>query len=464
MHVGLSGVGERARAARELAGLSQRDVESRTGISQSMVHRIEAGKRTSATLVEFDRLAQALAVGLDELLYGSAVETRVLAAARASGCTGDSLTAALGQGIELLKLDDRLDAVVTGLRQEAAPRALEFLPSRSVQERGEAAAERAREALGLGYAPIADLVSAAEHLTGVDVGTMPLPEKVSGISVTDPDRATSVILVSSDDVAERQRFTLAHELAHVLFGDGTHVDAVDGERTPQEVLCDEFARNLLIPRAGVRAWLARTGIAVSRAGVDERTMALLARHFGASPDVTRIQLDRMGLVSGRLRDAGLPSGRRWAYRYGWGPQFDSDQAAAGQPRVPRRILDRSVEAYRQGKLGIAALAKLQDRPLAQLEQALMEAGVFVKTDRPQGGRGGPGRARRSPQKHPRPAGDMTGHGPGDESPGSITTTMSSLPTDGSDGPHGEHRRLVDADHLFRWKAGLPVRSVDNTIT
>jgi hypothetical protein len=37
-----------------------------------------------------------------------------------------------------------------------------------------------------------------------------------------------------------------------------------------------------------------------------------------------------------------------------------------------------VEAYRQGKLGIAALAKLQDRPVAQLEQALTEAGVFVK--------------------------------------------------------------------------------------
>jgi hypothetical protein len=107
-------------------------------------------------------------------------------------------------------------------------------------------------------------------------------------------------------------------------------------------------------------------------------MALLARHFGASPDVTRIQLDRMGLLSGRLRDAGLPSGRRWAYRYGWGPQFDSDQAAAGQPRVPRRLLDRSVEAYRHGKLGIADLAKRQDRPVAQLEQALTEAGVFAK--------------------------------------------------------------------------------------
>ena len=124
MDVDLNAVGKRVRAARERAGLSQRDVEARSGISQSMLHRVETGKRTNATLEEFDRLAQALAVGLDELLYGSAVETRVLAAARTSGCSGDSLKAALGQGIELLKLDDRLDAVVTGLRQEAAPPAL----------------------------------------------------------------------------------------------------------------------------------------------------------------------------------------------------------------------------------------------------------------------------------------------------------------------------------------------------
>ena len=253
----------------------------------------------------------------------------------------DLTKAAFGQGIELLKLDDRLDAVVTGLRQEAAPRAGASLV-RERQERGEAAAGWAREALGLGYAPVADLVSAVEHLTGVDVGTMSLPEKVPGICVTDPDRATSIILVNSNDVAERQRFTLAHELAHVLFGDATHVDAVDGERTSQEVLCDEFARNLLIPRAGVRAWLARTGTAASREGVDERTMALLARHFGASPDVTRIQLDRMGLLSSsasRMRDclvvvAGLTATAGGRSSTATRPQQGSHVCPAGSSTAP----------------------------------------------------------------------------------------------------------------------------------
>lgn len=374
MDVDFAAVGERVRVARELAGLSQRDLQSRALLSQSTLHRVETGKRTSVTLAEFDRLAQALGVGLDELLYGSPVEARVLAAARTSGCTGDALKAALRQGIEFLKLDDRLDAVVPHMRQETAHWRMENSISGSVQERGRAAAVQVRQVLNVGNAPIADLAGSVEHLTGADVGVIPLPSGVPGICATDPERATSVILVNSNDVAERQRFTLAHELGHLLFGDKTYVDAVDGERSPQEVLCDKFARHLLVPQDEVRAWLNRD---VGTPRVNERTMALLARHFGISPEVTRIQLERIGLLPSDLQDVGLPSGRRWAYRYGWGPQFDSDQAAARQPRTPRRILDRAIEAYREGKLGIGAIARLQDLPVAQTEQALAEAGVFV---------------------------------------------------------------------------------------
>jgi hypothetical protein len=107
-------------------------------------------------------------------------------------------------------------------------------------------------------------------------------------------------------------------------------------------------------------------------------MALVSRHFGASPDATRIQLDRMGLLPAALKGCSPSSGRQWAYRYGWGTQFDSAQEASSRQRVPRRILDRATEAYRQGKLGISALAKLQGRPVPEIEQALVEAGVTVK--------------------------------------------------------------------------------------
>lgn len=378
MDVDLVAAGARVRAARQRAGLSQRDVESRAGVSQPTLHRIETGRRTQATVAEFDRLAQVLGVGLDELLYGSVVQDRVLAAARTAGCAEINLSTALEQAIELLKLDDRLDSVVPHLRQASDPALKTSIMGNSPRERGQLAAEQVRMELGLDIAAIADLVEVVEHFTGVDVGTVPLPPGVSGVCATDPRRATSIVLVNSADVMERQRFTLAHELGHLLFGDSTHVDAVDGRRSPREVLCDEFARNLLIPREGVRAGLARSVGAADMARVDERVMALLARHFGVSPEAVRIQLDRMDLLPAYLRNAELPSGRRWAYRYGWGPQYDTDQTAARHPRVPRRILDRATEAYRIGKLGVAALARLQDRSVSQVEQALAEAGIVVE--------------------------------------------------------------------------------------
>jgi hypothetical protein len=85
----------------------------------------------------------------------------------------------------------------------------------------------------------------------------------------------------------------------------------------------------------------------------------------------------MGLLPPHLGVGALASGRRWAYEFGWGPQFDSTQQASAQPRVPRRILDRATEAYRDGKLGIPALARLQNKPVREVEQALAEAGVAV---------------------------------------------------------------------------------------
>jgi len=82
MDVDLSAVGGAGSgAARERAGLSQRDVEARSGISQSMLHRVETGK---ADQRDPRRVRPASAGACCRFWMscctGSAVETRVLAA------------------------------------------------------------------------------------------------------------------------------------------------------------------------------------------------------------------------------------------------------------------------------------------------------------------------------------------------------------------------------------------------
>ena len=64
-------VGKRIRAARETAGLSQRDLAARMGTSQAAVARLEAGG-VGATLTTLHRVAAALGLELNIDLRPSA--------------------------------------------------------------------------------------------------------------------------------------------------------------------------------------------------------------------------------------------------------------------------------------------------------------------------------------------------------------------------------------------------------
>jgi Zn-dependent peptidase ImmA (M78 family)/transcriptional regulator with XRE-family HTH domain len=363
-------LGQRLLAARVKNGWSQRCAAERSRVPQSTITRMERGMTVRETLRVLDDLAAAYGERLDHLLYGSPVRERVLAAARTvAPCDTES---ALARAVELLELDDSLDAVVPELRQQRVIPGITVPTSGTPTQRGKALAQLVREYLQLGHAPVTDLPALLTMLTGVDVGTAPLG-RASGICAVDPDRDTALVLANSDDIPERQRFTLAHELGHLLFGDGAHVDTVDGSRGPAEIPADEFARCLLIPQDGLRSWLWQ-GLGVrSRTQVDERALALLARHFGVSPEVARIQLDRTRMLPAALR--AVPSTRVLAHRYGWGQQYDVEAELAKRPVPPQRIQERATHAYRIGMLGLAALARLTGVSEADLAESFAEADI-----------------------------------------------------------------------------------------
>src|SRR5665647_1821479 len=117
MDVDLVATGDRVRAARLKAGLSQRALQELCGLSQPTLQRLESGVPTRVGLADLDHLAGLMNVTLEDLLYGSAVRERVRVAARTRGAT--EVASALDQAVELLELDDRLDAAVQGLHQQA---------------------------------------------------------------------------------------------------------------------------------------------------------------------------------------------------------------------------------------------------------------------------------------------------------------------------------------------------------
>ena len=151
------------------------------------------------------------------------------------------------------------------------------------------AAERILEAFWGDRGFPVDPVYIANEL-GIKVVRAPLPPRVSGALVKMPGE-DPVILIHSGDHIRRQRFTCAHELGHYVYLVRSNEDLESFEvvdlrsplssqgTDPKERFANNFAANLLMPRAEVRRLLAK--------GYDELEMA---RYFGVSEEAMRYRV------------------------------------------------------------------------------------------------------------------------------------------------------------------------------
>jgi transcriptional regulator with XRE-family HTH domain/Zn-dependent peptidase ImmA (M78 family) len=367
-------LGERIRRTRERVGLNQRQLATLTGISQPTISRVESGERSTLAVTELQRIALATGTTVTALTREPDRGDRILTAARIAAAGDPTATeAAASAAAELLELDAVLDALSLPGRQERREPAMTVALKGGPAAQGLALATEVRRAYQLGYGPLPEVDDLIGQLTGVDVAYHDLGG-ASGFCAVDPDRGTAIVLIGTgpNETAERQRFTAAHELAHLLFpGDPKHRVSVDTDWPPEEVRADEFARNLLIPLAGVSSWLQANGVTK----VTEAELAALANTFRVSPRVVLIQLTKLRRAPAGIRQGALPTGRQLAYRHGWGSAYDLAQSVARTERPPVRIVNRATQAYQLGKLGLPPLARLLGQSLSEARASLAEAGI-----------------------------------------------------------------------------------------
>lgn len=91
-----------------------------------------------------------------------------------------------------------------------------------------------------------------------------------------------VVFVPAERPPGRRAFTCAHELAHWWFGHGVRVEHLDFEREdcviPEEMLANQFAAYLLMPRRALKSAFDRRGCRPSAASV--RQIYAVACQFG----------------------------------------------------------------------------------------------------------------------------------------------------------------------------------------
>jgi Zn-dependent peptidase ImmA (M78 family) len=234
-----------------------------------------------------------------------------------------------------------------------------------------AAAERFRRKHRLGTQPLGDLVALIEQATGIDVAVLDAGPDEHGLTMQDPERDVVIIGVARTRNPMRQRSSLAHELCHVLFGDWSQTGAGGwADRTPAETRADAFARHLLLPAAGLRAFLGSEG------SVSESVLSEVVQRFLVSPAIAAIAMHQAKYIDKATKEdwMGLTA-PQLAARFGWSDQYHALRADSDQRRAPQRLLARAIAGYAEGVLPAQAIATLRGVPLDEAEKELHEAGV-----------------------------------------------------------------------------------------
>lgn len=141
--------------------------------------------------------------------------------------------------------------------------------------------------------PPIKLSRVADMIGGVRVVAAVLPKGISGEIRPDPDVPGGYLIkVNKNDSARRQRFTVAHELAHYLLhrdqiGDGIEDDVLyrSSLSDSREAQANRLAADLLMPDPLVSEWIDK-----ARSLQIEDIVGFLADKFNVSDAAMKIRL------------------------------------------------------------------------------------------------------------------------------------------------------------------------------
>lgn len=240
-------IAERVRQARLAAGLTLASLGEKVGVSHTAIQKFEKGQLTPSS-TQLLKLARACGVRSEYFFRTRTVELLQPEFRKLSTFGKTAQDALKIRVVELVEKRVELLASFPELPlQVFAPPA--GLPERLASlDEIESFSDTVRNAWQLGMNPIADLTDTLEGLGLLVVVVDEEHPGFSGLTAkarTEDGRQYPVIAVSRRWPGDRQRFTLAHELGHLLLENRLAND-ID-----EETACNRFAGAFLAPRAAV---------------------------------------------------------------------------------------------------------------------------------------------------------------------------------------------------------------------
>ncbi|MDV6270678.1 ImmA/IrrE family metallo-endopeptidase [Rhodococcus globerulus] len=243
----------------------------------------------------------------------------------------------------------------------------------SAETEGREAAAVFRRDHSLGTQPLGDLIALIEQTTGIDVAVLDVGPDEHGLTMRDRTRSAVFIAVARTKHPMRQRSTLAHELAHVVFEDWADDPHTGTARPHHEIRADAFARHLLIPADGVKQL-------VGERPADLGMLSACVQLFGVSPAVAAIAMHNAGRIDSATKDQWKAmTTPQVAARFGWSDHYETLQAQSDTRRAPQKLLARAVDGYIENVVSAQTLATLRGMAADDIVHSLSEDGITPRS-------------------------------------------------------------------------------------
>lgn len=359
---------DRARQIFVDSKLTQRAFAAEIELDPDKLSKALAGKRQFSSL-ELALIAEAGGRSVEWLITGRA-ERRWQVAARSSKV--DQQQADLAGEASIADVAERYDALRSlGYAPPVPSRPRHTAGSFVRQATGLAEAALALLAEPVGGRGNASLIGLVEDRLGINVAVGPLPEGLDGLSYQDGD--FRIIVLAQTANFARQRFTLGHEVGHLLWGDADEQVLVETmyDHLPDddhsEARANAFAPHFLAPREEIVARVAERSVADA--------FGDLCSYFQLSPKALSWQLLNLNLIDKEDQAFfGAVSAREIAMELGQGAVFLRHSEMSQNERRPWRMISAYVDAYSAGETTLRPIASLIGKSLAETTAFFVDDG------------------------------------------------------------------------------------------
>lgn len=279
----------RLHRARKAAGLSLRDLGERVGVSHTAIKKYEDGIAMPSSDILIG-LSRALNLRTEYFFRPEPVALEGIEYRKCSSLPKKRLDAITHEVIDQIERRIELENLFPQPPVKAFTTVAGLDSSITAMDQIEEVAERVREAWELGFDPIPDLIDVLEtHGIRVFMIDADADNKFDGLAAR--VAGMPIVVVGRHWPGDRQRFTLAHELGHLM------LEGQLSDDQNEEMACDRFAGAFLFPRASVLQEMGE-----HRNAIELKELELLKEEFGLSMSGILYRARDLGIISPVYRD------------------------------------------------------------------------------------------------------------------------------------------------------------------